>query len=178
MSSKGAGAIVWSPPTLEIAGTKYELRRLGLMDIERLAKIVAKLSGYIDRKVIGGNFTAAQAGSFLIDYLPAAFDDIVGFLATVIGLEPGVSEDVAEKKRKAGKPDPNEGTIRDPNVFPLGSELRLIEKLTEHQDVVAFFAATKGIGRNLKTLFGRSSEPSTESKDDTDGQTSTSSGDD
>lgn len=180
MTDKGAGAIVWSPPDLEIAGETYQLRRLGLVDIERLARIVAKASSFIDRSIIENvdTFTPQMAGSFLIDYLPHAFDDIVAFLATVIGLEPGYPEEAAAKKRKSGKPDPNEGTIRDPNVFPLGSELRLIRALSEHQDVVAFFAESKGLASMLTKLLGKSSEPSTESSDDTDGQTSTSSDED
>ena len=179
MTAKGAGPLMWVAPVLEIGEERYPLRRLGLMDIEALTSIVVGASRYVDRKLIGGlgKLSAQQLGSFVIEYLPNAFDEIVAFLATVIGLDPGFSRDVVEKKRDKSKAkeftDPNLGTIRDPNVFPLGSEVKLITLLTEHQDVLNFFdsgVALMGSGI-VKKLIGPLKEPSTESSPDTDGPT-------
>lgn len=180
--TSGAGPMIWVPPVMELPDGKHPLRRLGLMDIEALTAIVVKASKFMDRKVVANidKFTAEEVGSFLIEYLPHAFDEIVAFLATVVGLEPGMPLEVVEKKRKKSKAkefhDPNEGTIRDPNVFPLGSEIQLITLLTEHPDVVAFFGNSKALIENgvLKNLLGLSSKPSTESNTDTDGPTDTS----
>jgi len=185
MTTKGAGALVWEPPVLEIGEKKYPLRRLGLMDIERLSAIVVKASKFVDRKVMSNieSFTAAQAGSFLLEYLPNAFDEILAFLGTVIGMDPGVPEEVVEQKRKKAKgefKDPNLGTMRDPDVFPLGALPVLIGKLTEHQDVVAFFSGSRAL-LNLsivKKLRDGLKERSTKSSTATDGATSTSPADD
>ena len=184
MNAKGSGALVWVPPVLEIGDAKYPLRRLGLMDIEALTSIVVKASQFVDRKLVidaGGGIaklTASQVGSFVIEYLPKAFDEIVEFLATVIGLDPGIPLSGIEKKRKKAKEftDPNVGTIRDPNVFPLGSEVQLITLLaTEHQDVLNFFDRCTALMGNsiVKKLTESLSEPSTESNQDTDGPTNT-----
>ena len=152
------------------------------MDIEALTSIVVGASRFVDRKLIGGldKLSAQQIGSFVIEYLPNAFDEIVEFLATVIGLESGFSREVIAKKKAKNKPDPNEGTIRDPNVFPLGSEVKLITLLTEHQDVLNFFDNFTALMKSgiVKRLTGPSSEPSTDSSPDTDGPTNTSQEDD
>jgi len=177
MSTKGPGPLVRVAPVLEIGDAKYPLRRLGLMDIEALTSIVVGASRYVDRKLIDGmaKLSAQQIGSFVIEYLPNAFDEIVEFLATVIGLEPGYSREVITRKKAKGKDDPNVGTIRDPNVFPLGSEVQLISLLTEHQDVLNFFDNCTVLMKSgiAKRLMSPSSEPSTESKNDTDGPTNT-----
>lgn len=180
--NKGAKPLVWVAPVLEIGAEKYPLRRLGLMDIEALTSIVVGASQYVDRKLIGGmdKLTAQQVGSFVIEYLPSAFDEIVEFLATMIGLNAGYSREVIEKKRNKAKgvfTDPNLGTIRDPDIFPLGSEVRLITLLTEHQDVLSFFDNFTALMKSgiVKKLTNPSSEPLTESSPDTaDGPTSTS----
>ena len=184
MTDKGAGALMREPPIVKIGDKKYPLRRLGLLDIERLAGIVSKVTKFIDRSIVTNidSFTPQMAGSFLIDFLPYAFDEIVAFLATVIGLDAGVPENIVAEKRKKSKArefqDPNDGTIRDPNVFPLGSEVKLILALAEHQDVVSFFAEAKRAPSLLKKLIGERKGPSTESSDDTDGATNTSPDDD
>jgi len=184
MTDKGAGALMREPPIVKIGDKKYPLRRLGLLDIERLAGIVSKVTKFIDRSIAANidSFTPQMAGSFLIDYLPYATDEIFEFLATVIGLDAGVPENIVAEKRKKSKAkvfaDPNEGTIRDPNVFPLSALPLLIEKLAEHPQVVDFFAGTKRLSSLLKKLIGERKGPSTESSDDTDGATNTSPGDD
>jgi len=169
---------------LEIEGKSYPLRRLGVLDVDRLLGIAKRISQFVDRKVMGdiGKFTAEQAGSFLIDYLPDAFDEILTFLGSLIGLDPGLSEEVVEHKRKKSKAaefkDPNIGTMRDPETFPLDALPALIAKLTEHRNVVDFFTAKDAMVSGLRRLFGGLKESSTESKPATDGPTSTSPEDD
>jgi len=147
------------------------------MDIEALTSIVVGASKFVDRRLVNGidNLSPQQIGSFVIEYLPNAFDEIVSFLATVIGIDAGYSADAVAKKKAKGKEDPNEGTIRDPNVFPLGSEIKLITLLTEHQDVLNFFDSFTALTKSgiVKRLTKPSSEPLTESKTDTDGPMNT-----
>ena len=179
MTDKGAGALLKEPPVVTIAGKKYHLRRLGLIDIERMIGIVEKAVIVAGRQEIDVQTLDTNSGMrFLIDFMPYAFDEVIEFLAGVIGLKSGYPARDAERKRKKSKTDkdPNEGTIRDPNVFPLGAELKLINALSEHQDVLNFFAEGKKFKENklVKKLRKTLSEPSTESSTDTDGATNTS----
>jgi len=179
MTTKGAGALLKEPPVVTIAGKKYPLRRLGLIDIERMIGIVEKAVVVAGRQKIDVQNIDNDSGMrFLIDFMPYAFDEVIEFLAGVIGLKAGYPAKEAEAKRKKSKThkDPNEGTIRDPNVFPLGSELKLIDALSKHQDVLNFFAEGKRLKENklVKKLREGLSEPLTESSTDTDGATNTS----
>ena len=118
MTDKGVGPLVWEAPVLEIEGGKYPLRKLGLTDLSRLLAIVTSASKYIDRAaVVNAGADPTTLGTFLVDWLPHAFDEIVAFLASVIGLDPGKPD---PKPRKDGS-DPNAGTIRDPEVFPVSA---------------------------------------------------------
>ena len=176
MSDKDRGALLFEPPTLEVEGKTYELRRLGVVDLNRLLGIVSKASKFVDRQIMANadGLTATEAGTFLIDYLPHAFDEIVAFLANLIGLDPGYPEGKGKNKGA----DKNVGTMRDPDVFPISALPVLIEKVAGHPDVVGFFDGSKAMVSSLKRLFGGSDEPSTESSDDTDGPTNTSLEDD
>ena len=183
MTTKGAGALLKVPPVVTIAGKKYPVRRLGLIDIEKMIGIVEKAVIVGGRQKVNFDKIDTQgAMSFLIDFLPYAFDETVEFLAGVIGLKSGYAAKDAEAKRKKSKAhnDPNEGTIRDPNVFPLGSEIKLINALSEHQDVLNFFTEGKTLmsSKIVTKLRGLSSGPSTDSSTATDGATSTSPGKD
>ena len=178
--TKGAETLTGKLPILEsVAGEDYPLRRLGLLDIERLSLIVRKILRSVDALGIKDvtKFTKEAFAGFLIDFMPEAMDEITRFLASIIDLKPGIPFEKAEEKMAKSKAkevvDPNEGTIRDPSVFPLGSEVRLLKLLTEHPDVVAFFAESRTLKDLpiLKTLTGDSSEESTEYNTDTDGQT-------
>lgn len=166
MTEKGPTPLTWEAPEIEIEGRKYKLRRLGLLDIQRLARIYAGMSAYVDRAALANidKMTPEMIGTFIIDAMAHAFDEIIDFLASVIGIAPGKSN---------GSPEENRGTIRDPNVFPLGSEVKVIEALIAHEDVVTFFERAKALASSpaLKKLMKRSSEPSTESKKGTGGRT-------
>jgi hypothetical protein len=184
MSVKGSGVSLWEAPVLkDVAGKDYPLRRLGLLDIERLAGITRMVSRGMDMMKFSSvdDLTPAAMVGFLIDFIPHAMDDMARFMASMIGLKPGKPfDDDADKKAKKSGADPNEGTIRDPSVFPLGSEVRLLELLAEHEDVLNFFSVSKELANNslVKKLKDRWGALSTESSTDTDGQTNTSQGDD
>jgi len=184
-----ADALTYQGKVLEIAGRSYTVRRLGLLDIQRAARILASASGTAQKVAVAyeKNMGTATIAAFILEFLPSAFDEITDWMASLIGIAPGVHADKTELATRVidagGKPlgvmfDPNAGTIRDPNVFPLGSEVMVVEELTEHEDLVAFFARVRKVAQHpaLKKLVERSSGPSTESKPATDGQTPTSPG--
>ena len=194
-NTTGAGVLMLEPPVLDIEGKKYPLRKLGLVDIERILVIVKKVSKSVDALQMTGleDMTPQKGVQFFIDFMPYAMDEVVQFMGSVIGLKTGIPFDEAEKKRdksRAATPqDPNEGTMRDPNVFPLGSEVKLLLLLSEHPDVVNLFTVSKTIKEIpfVKTMLDKQAEKketarlrglSTESKLDTDGPTSTSPEDD
>ena len=162
MTDKGAAPLTWEAPEIEIEGRVFKIRRLGLLDIQRMARIYAAASQYIDRAALANiNTLSPEAvGTFMIDALAHAFDEVIDFLASVIELAPGTEKDY-------------KGTIRDPDVFPLGSELKVIEALIQHEDVVSFFDSVRAMAQSpaLKKLTGRLSGQSTGSKKGTGGQT-------
>ena len=183
MSANGPGVLLREPPVLtDVAGVDYPLRRLGLLDIERLAGITRMVSRAIDVMKFSSveELTPAAMVGFLIDFIPHAMDDMVRFMASMIGLKPGKPFDDETDKKKKPSADPNVGTIRDPSIFPLGSEVRLLGLLAEHEDVLSFFAASKDLASNalVTKLKDRWAGLSTESNTDTDGPTSTSAGED
>ena len=115
----GMEPIVGETPTVEIEGKVYTMRRLGMQDTFRLAKILgvgfARLAG-----VASINKLDLETGALaMIAAIPYAENDILNLLASIVGASP---ED-----------------IRNPELFPFGSELDIIEALMEHQDLKAFF---------------------------------------
>jgi len=168
-TTKGSTPLTWEAPVIEIEGREFKVRRLGLLDIQRMAKIYAAGAEFINRKAIANMNTMGpeEVGTFIIDFLPYAFDQVIDFLASVIGIHPGYIED----KLKDGQT--NEGTIRDPNVFPLGSEVQVAQALIEHEDVLAFFDRVKALTQTpgLKKLTQRLKGQSTGSKPATAGKT-------
>ena len=191
MTDKGAGPLVWEAPVLLIEGNKYKVQRLGLPQIHKVARIYAAYSAFAERAAMLGAIKSPELlGTFIIDALANAFDEVVELLASVIGIDPGIPESRIQKlkeehdRRNAqrlehGKDElpwvapSNEGTIRDPNVFPLGSELEVVEAIVEHQDIDAFFARLRSLmgSKALKSLGQRLNKRSTASKRDTGGQT-------
>jgi hypothetical protein len=191
--TEGARPLTWQGPTLEIAGREYTVRRLGLLDIQWAAKILASSIEFINRKQLAsvGRMSVEERGTFILDFIPYAFDEVIDFFASLLGLAPGVHSGALEKRRelhdaanakraKEGKDliewrDPNEGTIRDADVFPIHAIADVVGALIEHEDVVAFFDSVKKLmaSKALKTLTARLSGPSTPSSPVTVGTTPT-----
>lgn len=167
--TEGARPLTWQGPKLEIAGCVYTVRRLGLLDIQRVARIYAAGSAYVNRQALANmnRMSAEEIGTFVLDFIPHALDEVIEFVASLIGLNPGKPEE----KLKDG--ETNEGTIRDPNVFPASGMVDVIGALIEHEDVVSFFDSVKRVSKSpaLKNLTARLSERSTRSKPATDGRT-------
>ena len=193
MSTNGSGPLVWVAPVLDIEGKEYTVRKLGLQQIGYVAKIYTAYSSIAARAAMLQSITdPTLLGSFLVDACAVAFDEVVGLLASVIGMDQGISDKRIEKLREehdrrnaqrleSGKgelswiPPSNEGTIRDPNTFPLGSLADVIEAVIEHDDVITFFDKLARMlkGGAIQNLTNHLKEPSTKSKKGTDGKTNT-----
>lgn len=151
----GVTALAYQPPTIEIAGKQYQLRRLGILDTLRLARILAAGVAGLGTEI--GNLDKMDPqvlGMVLLAGAPFAEKQTLEFLASCIG-------------------EPWEA-LKDPERFPMGAEVQIIGALIEHEDVLSFFdrlrVAVKAPG--LRSLFRTSS---TSSKRGTGGQTETSS---
>lgn len=145
----GTAALTYEPPVIEIAGVQYKLRRLGILDTLRLAKILAAGVAGLGKEIGSLDTLDPQVlGMLILAGAPFAERQVLEFLGSVIGVS---WED-----------------MRDPNRFPMGTEVQIIEALVEHEDVRAFFerlrVAVKAPG--LRSLLRSSS---TSSKADTAG---------
>ena len=137
--------LTWTPPEIEIEGKTYQLRRLGIRDIFKLGKIWSAAQARAATATVQG-MTAEQAGMLLMAMLPYEGEAIIEFLADAIGVK-------AEE-------------LSDPDVFPLGSELQIIQALVEHEDVRAFFGRFRALMADggIRGIAGRSADKSTGSK--------------
>ena len=127
----GAEPLLYKAPTIKIVGKEYTMRRLGIFDVTKLARILSSSGGALLTK-LGSTITNVKDVKGLKDFpigdwvqaiivtLPEVAEDIVGFLVSTL---------------KGWK-----GDIKDGDQFPLGTELEIVEKLIESEDVVAFFA--------------------------------------
>jgi len=161
----GTEPLLYKAPTIEIVGKKYPMRRLGIFDVTKLARILSKSGGTLlaqlgstinDVREIKGlkDFPIGDWFRAIISTLPEVAEEVVGFLASLL---------------KGWK-----GDIKDGDQFPLGTELEIVEKLLDHEDVVAFFARAQNLAKSksVKKIGAMFSEgKSTSSKKPTAGRT-------
>jgi hypothetical protein len=137
--------------TVIINDEQYTMRRLGIKDTFKLARIVAIGAAGMGKEIGNMELNAAVVGGLLLVGFPYAEKEVLTFLADIIG----VSYD----------------DITDPRKFPMGSEVDLINALVEHIDVKAFFGKVLKLVKSpmLKEL---SKGTSTSSKKGTNSPTS------
>jgi len=147
-------------PTITIEGNKYQLRRLGILDVFSFLDIIQHVmnsSPQLSQQITQATQELdkeGMIGATMFYGLSTAKDKIIEFLASLLGVEPE--------------------EYMDPEKFPLYSHAEIIEGLLDHPDIDAFFtnlqriAKTNKIGQKIRTQFG--SKSSTESKNGTDGQ--------
>jgi hypothetical protein len=143
-------AIVAEVPTVTIAGQTYKLRRLGIQDTFKLARIVAIGAAGLGGEVGNQELSPELFASLFLIGFPYAEKQVFEFLGSILGV----------------KPD----ELRDPQKFPMGSEVEIVNALIEHVDVKAFFSRVEAL---LKTPAFRAllKRTSTSSKNGMDGQT-------
>ncbi len=124
----GLEPIVGEGPTLEIEGREYSIRRLGIADTFAILKLVSIGAAKAAELVDVGNLTGGMFVTALIAAIPFAENDIFKILASIIGV---TVED-----------------LRNPDLFPMGSEVLIIEALAEHQDLKAFFTHMQRLAKS------------------------------
>lgn len=122
----GMEPIVGVKPTVEIEGKTYTIRRLGIADTFAIARILGV--GIKQMGALGmSSLNEHSAVLAIVAAIPYAEDEILDLLADLIGVEGA--------------------DIRNPDLFPLGSEIAIIEALAKHQDLQAFFTRLQALAK-------------------------------
>lgn len=129
-------------PIVEINGKAYPIRRLGIRDTFAVARLIAVGAAASNRQLANDEMTdPAKVGELLLAGFIAAEKTAFDLLASLIGVTPK--------------------QLEDPEAFPMGSELQIIEALVEHQDLQAFFAQAGALMKRLPEMRTRSRVAST-----------------
>lgn len=130
--TSGLETIVGDTPVVEIEGRTYTMRRLGIKDTFKVIRIIG-----IGVKEMAGMFNFGQLDvqamtMAMVAAIPYAEDEIMDLLASLINVEPR--------------------EVRDENLFPIGSEIAIIEALTKHQDLKAFFTQLQRLAESNPSI--------------------------
>lgn len=128
----GMEPIVGVKPTVEIEGKTYTMRRLGMQDTFRLARILGVGFSRLTGIAAVDKLDVETAGLAMMAAMPYAENEILGLFASLIGV---TLED-----------------IKNPELFPFGSELDIMEGLAEHQDLKAFFTRLERLMDKIPAL--------------------------
>lgn len=132
-------------PTVTINGKEFRMRRLGVGDTFKLARVISIGAAGMGAEIGNIELNPEVVAGLLLAGFPFAEDEILKLFASIIGVE---FED-----------------IKDPEKFPMGSEIEIIGAMMGHVDVKAFFTKATGL---LKTpaVKGFLKSISTSSKQD------------
>ncbi len=119
--------------TVDIAGKTYTLRRLGLQDVFRVARILGNGVAVIGNA--NDKYNSVQIAQILIASMTRNEAEVLDLIADLLNVE-----------RKL---------LNDPNVFPMDSMLDIFDALSKHQDLANFLArltALMGTAPSMKTV--------------------------
>lgn len=116
---KEIAPLIGDTPTITIRGKEYKMRRMGIVDTFTFARIIGVGAAGIGKELTDLKMTPDVAIGLLIVGFPYASKEILNLFASLLGIKPE--------------------EIRDPNLFPMGSEIEIIKALVDHIDVKAFF---------------------------------------
>ena len=142
--------LIGETPVVIIEGKEYRMKRLGIAHTFKLARIIGMGAAGIGKQVSNLEMNAESMIGLLIVGFPYADQLILSLFSDVLGVK---IED-----------------IKNPNLFPMGSEVDIIKALIGHIDVKAFFIKLTGLLKD-PAWKGFSKGISTSSKPDMDGQT-------
>lgn len=138
----GDNPILDNGPQIEINGDTYTVRRLGVKDTFTLARILAAGALAVGQeRLIETGGTPDQLAQVLLAGVVAVENIAIDFLASVINV----------KRRD----------FENPELFPMGAEIQIIEALVTHVDVKSFFAHAQALATKLPETLTRSPAAST-----------------
>lgn len=141
--------IIGDTPIVKIKGKEYKMRRLGIADTFKLARIIGIGAAGIGKEIVNLDMTPETAIGLLIVGFPFAAEQILDLFADLLGV--------------------TKEEIRNPDLFPMGSEVTIIKALAEHLDAKAFFIKLAEL-MEVPALKGFLKKTSTLSKKGTSGQ--------
>ena len=122
-------AIINDGIPITIAGNEYTMRRLGLRDVFKVARIlgngVATMGGTED------DLTPTAVMQILVASMTANEDEVLNLMADILNIE--------------------RATLDDPDLFPMDSVIDIFQKLAEHQDLKAFLDKVGSMTQPTKT---------------------------
>ena len=122
--------ILSEPTTVTIAGETYELRRLGLQDVFKVARILG--NGVAVLGDTSGTYSPAQAVQVLVASMTRNEDEVLNLVADLLKVD-----------RK---------TLADPDKFPMESMIDIFAALSEHQDLKAFLGKLGSMTERLPEM--------------------------
>jgi len=137
-------------PSVTINGKKFKMRRLGVGDTFKLAKVISIGAAGMGAEIGNIELNPEVVAGLLMAGFPFAENEILALLADIIGVK---FED-----------------MKDPEKFPMGSEIEIISAMMEHVDVKAFFTKATGLLKR-PAVRGFLKSISTSSKQDMESRT-------
>lgn len=119
--------ILYTPPTVTIAGVEYPLRRLSMKDVFRIVPIVSKGANAI--LAGNGQLTAPQILQALMQALVTSEREVTALLADLIGVTPA--------------------DLEDGDRFPITAAIDIIEAVAKHEDLRAFIERVQAAAGRL-----------------------------
>lgn len=121
--------VLYEPPTVEINGTTYTLRRLGLPDVFRVIKILGRGAALLDPDA---NFTGAQVLQVLITSLAINEAPVLDLIASLLSVD--------------------RAALDDPEQFPLDSVIPIVEAISRHGDLTAFLSKVNTFSARMPNI--------------------------
>lgn len=117
-------------PTVNIAGTEYQIRRLGFQDVFKVARILGRGIAVLGDQ--GSNLSPGQAIQIVMASMTANEDEVLDLLASILGVS-----------RK---------DFNDADRFPMEAIVDVAEALAQHQDLRAFLAKVQALIERLPEM--------------------------
>jgi|UniRef100_A0A7C3A832 hypothetical protein len=112
-------AFLAETPVVIVDGREYRLRRLGVLDTFRLARILATGAARLGSELSRYELTPETVVMLLVAGVPYAEREALELLASILGVEPR--------------------ELADPELFPMHALIDIGQALSEHPDLKAFF---------------------------------------
>ena len=137
-------------PSVEIEGRVYNIRRLGLNDAMAGLRVFAAGSGGIMRLGAQNLSDPTNLAMAIMAAIPYAENHVKDFLAGIL-MYADTDKEGNPKRDKSGNIITKRVTmdeITNPDLFPLGSFVNIIEALGKHPDLGAFVNNVKKLGNS------------------------------
>jgi len=117
-------------PSVTIAGTDYQIRRLGFRDVFKVARVLGRGIAILGDQA--SNLTPGQAIQVIVASMSSNEDEVLDLAASILGVT-----------RK---------DLDDTDRFPMDALVDVASALAEHQDLRAFLAKVQALMERLPEM--------------------------